>query len=203
MTPRWVGTLEYGAALRMQEQARFNARNGGEALLLGLEHPPVITLGKRGGEVVGTAASVGYAVWNTRRGGLATCHEPGQLVGYLVMDARALGVRRLVETVEGCLIEWLSALSLPAVRREGYPGVWAENETGWSKVAAVGMQVRNGWTNHGFALNLRNSLRGFDLISPCGIADATVTSLQQFVGASPTPRQAFDQLAPALCSALC
>jgi lipoyl(octanoyl) transferase len=203
MTPRWVGTLEYGAALRMQEHARFKALNGGESLLLGLEHLPVITLGKRGGEVAGTAASAGYAVWNTRRGGLATCHEPGQLVGYLIVDARVQGVRRLVETVEGCLIEWLTAHHLPAVRRVGYPGVWAEGESGWSKVAAVGMQVRNGWTNHGFALNLQNSLTGFNLISPCGIADATVTSLQQVAGASPTPCQAFEQLAPALCSALC
>ena len=202
MTPRWLGTLEYGAALRIQEQARLDALGGGESLILGLEHLPVITLGKRGGEVVGAAERSGYAVWRTRRGGLATCHEPGQLVGYLVVDARVHGVRRLVETVEGCLIEWLSVQGLRATRRDGYPGVWSEGEFGWSKVGAVGMQVRNGWTTHGFAQNLQNSLRGFTLISPCGIADASVTSLQRECGFSPSPLEAFEHLGPALRAAL-
>ena len=65
MTPRWLGTLEYGAALRIQEQARIDALGGGESLILGLEHLPVITLGKRGGDVVGAAERAGYAVWRS------------------------------------------------------------------------------------------------------------------------------------------
>jgi lipoate-protein ligase B len=193
--------VEYGAALRIQEHARIDAWNGGESMILGLEHPPVITLGKRGGEVSGSVERAGYAVWNTRRGGLATCHEPGQLVGYLIVDARIHGIRHLVDAVEGCLIEWLNAQGLSTSRRTGYPGVWCDGGGGWAKVAAVGMQVRNGWTTHGFALNLQNSLRGFALISPCGIADATVTSLLRENGTSPSPAHAFEQLGPALCAA--
>lgn len=202
MTPSWLGRVEYGAALRIQERARLEARSGGGARVFGLEHPPVLTLGKRGGVVSPDAGAAGFAVWRTRRGGLATCHEPGQLVGYLVMDARQTGVRRLVETVEACILDFLGSRGVAATRRTAYPGVWVEGSGGWAKIAAVGMQIRDGWTTHGFALNLRNDLRGFGLIDPCGIQDASVTSLLRLRGAAPSPRDAFAELGPALGSAL-
>lgn len=203
MIPRWLGRTEYGVALRIQERARLDAMAGrAEAQVFGLEHGPVLTLGKRGGVVREGATEAGFAVWDTRRGGLATCHEPGQLVGYLVVDARTVGVRRLVDTVEGCLIAYLAARGVPATRRDGQPGVWVCEAGAWAKIAAVGLQVRQGWTTHGFALNLRNDLRGFGLIEPCGIHDATVTTLLEQRGAAPTPAEAFAEIGPSLCAAL-
>ncbi len=199
---RWLGTLDYGEGLAVQAHAHDRGVLRGQPCLLGLEHAPVLTLGKRGGEVdLPGAAAAGYAVWRTRRGGLATCHEPGQLVGYLVVDARALGVKRLVDAVEGALIDWLGARGIVAGRREGAPGVWVHGDGGSAKIAAVGLQVRQGWTMHGFALNLVNDLAGFNLISPCGIRDATVTSAAR-LGAVISPIEAWSSLAVALQAAL-
>ncbi len=193
----WLGTVEYGRALALQEAARARAIATGEGAVYGLEHRPVITLGKRGGTVdLDAATADGYAVWRTRRGGLATCHEPGQLVGYLILDAREVGVRRVVEGVEDAIIAWLATMSVRAGRRTGFPGVWVDD--GRAKIAAVGLHFRHGWSMHGFAINLRNDLRGFRHITPCGIADGTVTSLQRVVGHSPTPEDAWLSLCPVL-----
>jgi len=198
----WLGTLEYGDALARQALAHRGGLSGEGPRLLGLEHRPVITLGKRGGEVdAGRAASAGYAVWQTRRGGLATCHEPGQLVGYVIIDARSLGVRRLVDAVEAVVIAWLAGQGIIASRRHGAPGVWVLGASGPAKIAAVGLQVRAGWSMHGFALNLVNDLAGFDLVSPCGIRDATVTSASR-LGCAIPPAEAWAQLGPALEGAL-
>ncbi len=199
---RWLGTIEYGSALAVQEGARARGVATGEQVIFGLEHLPVITLGKRGGEVdLEAATAAGYAVWQTRRGGLATCHEPGQLVGYLVIDARALGVRRLVERVEAVLIDWLSGRGIVADRRQGLPGAWVQTAAGPRKIAAVGMQIRSGWAMHGFALNMENSLDGFGLITPCGIRDAGVTSCAR-LGCVTTPREAWGDIADALIARL-
>lgn len=198
----WLGTLEYGEALALQARLHRGGLSGGGPWLLGLEHRPVLTLGKRGGELdARRAAAAGYAVWQTRRGGLATCHEPGQLVGYVIIDARPLGVRRLVEAVEGVVITWLGGRGIVATRRAGAPGVWVPAATGPAKIAAVGLQVREGWSMHGFALNLVNDLAGFELISPCGIRDATVTSASR-LGCAVPPAQAWAELGPALQGAL-
>lgn len=199
---RWLGLVEYGEGLDIQEQARSNGLATGEQVIFGLEHLPVITLGKRGGEVDREAATAaGYALWQTRRGGLATCHEPGQLVGYLSIDARALGVRRLVERVEGALIAWLHGHGIVADRRGGMPGVWVQTAAGPHKIAAVGMQIRGGWTMHGFALNLTNTLAGFGVISPCGIRDGGVTSCAR-LGVPLTPAEAWPTVEAALIHAL-
>lgn len=198
----WLGALEYGDALALQGRLHRAGVSGGAPWLLGLEHRPVLTLGKRGGELdARRAAAAGYAVWQTRRGGLATCHEPGQLVGYVIVDARPLGVRRLVEAVEGVVIAWLGGRGIVATRRAGAPGVWVQGEGGLAKIAAVGLQVREGWSMHGFALNLVNDLAGFDLVSPCGIRDATVTSAARLGCAAP-PAEAWAELGPALAHAL-
>lgn len=189
MTPIWRGCVPYAEALEAQRiwRDRLIAGEVGEALWL-LEHPPVITTGRRG--VIdldpGAIADGGYALVETERGGLATCHEPGQLVGYPMFDARTLGVRRTVGVVEDVLISWLRAQGVAADRREGYPGVWV----GSDKVAAIGLHFKLGHTMHGFALNLTNSLRGFDLITPCGITDGGVTSLARLRAPAPTPTPA-------------
>jgi lipoate-protein ligase B len=185
---RWLGTLPYTEALEAQRAHRERLRAGeaGEELWL-LEHPPVITTGRRDAGVdAGAVHRAGYELVATERGGLATCHEPGQLVGYVLMDARALGVRRTVEAIEDGVARWLGV----GGRREGYPGVWVAGD----KVCAVGLHFRGGLTMHGFALNLVNGLEGFRLITPCGITDGGVTSLARVRGSAPTPAEA----APAL-----
>ncbi len=197
---RWLGTLDYAEGLALQEAAWVQAVAGGPPTLFGLEHRPVLTLGKRGGAVrSAAAAAAGYAVWSTRRGGLATCHEPGQLVGYVVVDARAFGVRALVHRLEGCLIDWLDTLGLAAARRAGLPGIWVGDQ----KLASVGLRIRGGFSTHGFALNLCNGLRGFDLIDPCGMPGVTPTSVRRLCRAAPTPQVAWESLGPALRLALC
>ncbi|MSP55209.1 MAG: lipoyl(octanoyl) transferase [Myxococcales bacterium] len=200
----WWGTVEYGDALGRQVVARAEAVRTGEGVVMGLEHRPVLTLGKRGGEVdMERAAASGYAVWRTRRGGLATCHEPGQLVGYIVVDAREIGVRLLVERLEGVIVDFLRAEGVVASRRAGLPGVWVAENGSYSKIAAVGLQVRQGWTTHGFAINLTNDLRGFGYISPCGIVGAGVTSLLRLAGqrAVPDPAAAWLSVRPVLTAA--
>lgn len=146
-----------------------------------LEHPPVITTGRRsvGGDVEpARVRAAGFELHETERGGLATCHEPGQLVGYLFFDASAVGVHRTVAALEEGLIGWLRGEGIAAARREGYPGVWVGRE----KVAAIGLHFRRGVSMHGFALNLVNDLRGFALIVPCGLADAGVTTVARLTG---------------------
>lgn len=176
MKVRWLGTVPYLDALaaqRAHREALIEGREGEELWLL--EHPPVITTGRR--TVVDLeperVRNAGFELVATERGGLATCHEPGQLVGYLLIDARDLGVWRTVAAVEDALITWLAGEGTPAGRREGYPGVWV----GRDKIAAVGLHFRLGRSMHGFALNLVNDLRGFGLVTPCGITDGGVTSL--------------------------
>lgn len=178
---RWLGTVEYGEALaaqRAHREALISGRAEPEVWLL--EHPPVVTTGRRGVEdlVPERIAAAGYALHATERGGLATCHEPGQLVAYVLVDAREIGVWRTVAAVERAVIAWLAGQGVRAGLREGFPGVWV----GRDKICAIGLHFRAGRTMHGLALNLRNDLRGFGLITPCGIVDGGVTSLLRLIG---------------------
>ena len=167
-----------------------------EALWL-LEHHPVITTGRR---VVEELPDKGIEVVRTERGGLATWHGPGQLVGYFILDVadRGLGVKRTVRAVEEGILRWLQEKDLPASRRSGFPGVWV----GRDKVAAVGMHFRRGVSMHGFALNLTSDLSGYRHIVPCGIRDGGVTSVQILLGKSPTPQQAWESVGAHLVDTL-
>ncbi|MDP2306498.1 MAG: lipoyl(octanoyl) transferase LipB [Pseudomonadota bacterium] len=186
---RWLGRVPYVEALaaqRAHRDALGEGRVGQEVWLL--EHDPVVTTGRRGVFDLDPAriAAAGYDLAATERGGLATCHEPGQLVGYVLIDAREIGVRRTIATLEGAIVEWLGTQGVMAGPREGYPGVWVGSE----KLCAVGLHFRGGLTLHGFALNLVNDLRGFGLITPCGIRDGGVTTLARLVGTAPAPAAA-------------
>jgi len=185
----WRGLWSYREALEAQRREREEviAGRAGPVLWL-LEHPPVITVGRRGAVVdEARIAQAGFELVATERGGLATCHEPGQLVGYLIRDVSAEGVRCAVHAIEAGLLAWLSGLGVAARRRSDAPGVWV----GGDKVAALGLHVRRGVTMHGFAVNLCNDLRGFSLITPCGITDGGVTSVERCAGSSSTPAEAW------------
>jgi lipoate-protein ligase B len=176
-----LGVKEYGDALRLQRALREERIAGrvDDTLLL-LEHPPVITLGRRAtaDELRLTEAqlrALGIAVHQTDRGGKSTYHGPGQLVGYPVIGLREreLSVPRFVHLLEETLIRYLAGVGLPASRREGYPGVWANG----NKIAALGVHLRQWVSIHGFALNVDPDMRHFEAIVACGIADASVTAM--------------------------
>ena len=196
----WLGQQPYGEMLERQRSHRRSVIDGSSSETVWLlEHDPTITTGRRpvpnlpGPEDL---KNQGIALHKTERGGLATYHGPGQLVAYAIVDCwgRSLGVKGAVHAMEQRLIDWLTELQIEAKRRPGFPGVWV----GMEKVAAIGMHFKQGVSMHGVAINLTNSLDSFRMITPCGITDGSITSIQRLRGFSPTPEEAAPLLAPHL-----
>lgn len=202
MTPEWLGRVRYAEA-RDRQLARRRAILSGaaeEAFWL-LEHEPVVTTGRRVVDLDEEALrAAGIDVVRTERGGLATWHGPGQLVGYVLIDIKAHGlmVRTMVAALEQGLIDWLASEGVAADRRAGFPGVWAGND----KIAALGLHFSRGVSMHGFALNLCPSLDGFARIVPCGITDGGVTTFERVTGRRLQPEQAAAAVARAVIAAL-
>lgn len=180
------GTVPYDDAVALQERVHAARREGRvpDVLLL-LEHPPVITLGRaaRAEHLLANPLALerhGTQVRETARGGDVTYHGPGQLVGYPILDLKEhrKDVHWYVRTVEDALIRALERFGLAGERCPGLTGVWVGRE----KVAAIGVGVRAWVTWHGFALNVSTDLSAFDLIVPCGIRDRGVTSLERLLG---------------------
>jgi lipoyl(octanoyl) transferase len=202
--PQWIGRVGYGWAWRLQHLRRdaVIAGTAPEAFWL-LEHDPVITTGRREvGDLPSEQAlrARGVELFHTERGGLATWHGPGQLVGYLILSlgAHRLKVRTTIHGVEQGIIDWCRSRGLPADRRGGYPGVWV----GSDKICAIGMHFRRDVSMHGFALNLCPDLSGFGLITPCGITDGGVTSVERLLGRAPAPWEAADEVGASVLAAL-
>jgi lipoyl(octanoyl) transferase len=182
----WIaraGTLPYeeAAALQVELRARRQADELPDLLLL-LEHPPVYTRGLR------TEASElphpdpwyrarGIEVLGTERGGRATYHGPGQLVGYPVM--RVPDVIAFVRTMERALVAALADEGIQAEARPKLTGVWVPER---GKIASIGIHVQRRVSTHGFALNVDNDLRPFEWIVPCGIEGVTMTSVSRLTG---------------------
>lgn len=183
-----LGVEPYERAWELQHRL-VEARQKGELddILILLEHEPVITLGRTGDESHILASTeelcrAGIIVHRVERGGDVTYHGPGQLVGYpiLSLEAHHLGVSDYMHALEEVLIRTLHDFGLPAYRREGIIGVWVRG----SKIAALGARVERGVTYHGFALNVAPKLEHFSLIVPCGLAGASVTSMERELGKS-------------------
>lgn len=183
-----LGLMEYGEALALQRRLR-EQRIAGQApdTLLMVEHPPVVTLGRRtaSGDILLSREILqeqGVTVFDVERGGRATYHGPGQLVAYPIVSLRqrGLSVPRYVAALEQALIDYLATLGLAAARRTGYPGVWVRGR----KVAAIGVHLRQWVSMHGVALNLSTDLSQYAAIVPCGIIDAEVTSVAAEMGAA-------------------
>jgi lipoyl(octanoyl) transferase len=184
-----LGRVEYGDGLTLMQRFAEARRQEliGDSLLL-LEHPPVLTLG-RGAKRENILASderltaAGVELFETNRGGDVTYHGPGQVVGYpifLLPKARQ-DVRRYVRDVERCIIETLAEYGLQAGSIPKWPGVWLgeEGASDARKIAAIGVHISRWLTTHGFALNVNTHLPHFELIVPCGIREASVTSMQR------------------------
>ena len=161
--------------------AERQAGQAGDRLFL-LSHPPVITYGHRTDPADLRLGQHGIPVLPVDRGGYATYHGPGQLVGYLVLDLRDRGPADVVRWLEAGLVQALGELGFAAQRRDTPPGasslvgVWTPDER---KVASIGMRIRHGITSHGFALNVDPDLRAFDQFTVCGLPGVRMTSLRE------------------------
>ena len=187
---RWLGRMEFARALALQEEIVAKKREDAslEDQLLLLEHEPVYTIGRtpdrsslsttgriRRGE--SGSAHLPHPLFSINRGGQATYHGPGQLMGYPIIDLRRCGqdLHKYLRWLEQLLIDLLARYDIAGQRRESLTGVWVENR----KIASIGVGVRHWITMHGFALNVCGDLSPFDHIVPCGINNVAITSMEK------------------------
>lgn len=179
-----LGRMDYGQALQLQRKLAADriSRSLDRDVLLLVEHPPVVTLGRASKPAhvpapAKTLAARGVELVEVERGGDVTFHGPGQLVGYPIyaLDEHKRDLHWFLRQIEESLIRALAGFGIPAVRRPQYTGVWTEGR----KIASIGIHVKQWVAWHGFALNVTIDLSYFDLIVPCGIADVEMTSIQR------------------------
>jgi lipoyl(octanoyl) transferase len=200
----WLGRVAYDDATAIQEAVRARVLTDGEpaeALLL-LEHPPVVTLGRRADRrhllaSPARLASAGITVAESSRGGDVTYHGPGQLVAYPVVRL----TRGVVAHVEA-----LAAAANAVANDAGREARVCREPTGVfvgdDKLAAIGVHVHRRVATHGLALNVSVDLAAFGLIVPCGLADVRATSLAALTGAAPSVAEVAPRFAAAFAAAL-
>jgi len=173
-----AGVLDYEAALVLQRKIHSEVISGELTnTVLFLEHPSVFTAGKRTQEF--ELPSDGTPVVRVDRGGRITWHGPGQLVGYPIIKLlKPTELVGFVRVLEGAIIKTCENFGINAIRVDGRSGVWIRDSNGDRKIAAIGIRVASGVTMHGFALNVSPDLSNFKRIVPCGIDDASVTSME-------------------------
>lgn len=183
LATRWLGRISFADALARQEefvrQKRAQPELPDELWLL--EHDPVYTIGRTPDQSSLRGAShLPHPLFPINRGGQATYHGPGQLVGYFLIDLHHYGqdLHRYLRWIEELLIELLATYEVSATTREGLTGVWIAQR----KIASIGVGVRHWITMHGFALNVSGDLGAFDEITPCGIANVAMTSIEKETG---------------------
>jgi lipoyl(octanoyl) transferase len=180
---RWLGRMEFADALALQEEIvakKREDRSLGDELLL-LEHEAVYTIGRTPDKSsLLASAHLPHSLFAINRGGQATYHGPGQLMGYPIIDLRRCGqdLHRYLRWLEQLLIELLVGYGIAASRRESLTGVWV----GQRKIASIGVGVRHWITMHGFALNVCGDLSPFNYIIPCGINNIAMTSMEKETG---------------------
>jgi lipoyl(octanoyl) transferase len=195
---RRLGRVSYGDGLALQERLvrERQAQSAPDTLLL-LEHDPVFTLGRnaRAENVLFPADDLrarGFDVFEVGRGGDVTYHGPGQVVGYPIVDLSPdrRDVHRYVRDLEDVLIRTCADYGVDAERVAGRTGCWVGRE----KIGAIGVRIARWVTSHGFAFNVANDLAPFGLIVPCGIRDASVTSLSRLLGRTVGTEEVMDGL---------
>jgi len=176
----WLGRMTFSKALARQEELVQQRRTGelsADQLLL-LEHEPVYTIGRTPDQSSLRGSShLPHPLFVINRGGQATYHGPGQLIGYPIIDLRRCGqdLHRYLRWIEDLLIELLAEYEIEASTNPGLTGVWVDNR----KIASIGVGVRHWITMHGFALNVCADLAPFDHILPCGITNVQMTSIER------------------------
>lgn len=188
-----LGTISYRDAWTHQERVHAEVVAGGDERILFVEHPPVITCGRRPDVAKNLLASPeqlrkrGVGFIESDRGGDVTFHGPGQIVAYPIVRLidHQLSVGSYVRRLEQTVIAVLGDLGIPARKDECAVGVWTDDGAGnLAKVCALGVRVRRGVTMHGIALNVTTDLNYFALIVPCGLRGRPVTSVQRVLGAA-------------------
>ena len=194
------GLADYAESLELQRdlaRARVSGDLSDDLLIL-LQHPRVITLGRGASEsnIKATAALLdqrGVELHEVERGGDVTYHGPGQLVGYPIIDLthHKQDLHWYLRQLEEVLIRALAVFGIVGSRVAGYTGVWVENR----KIASIGVHVTRWVTFHGFALNVSTDLSNFELIVPCGIEAVHMTSIEKEAGRSCSVADAAQQVA--------
>ena len=180
---QWLGRKSFADALALQQEivaAKRADRSLPDEVLL-LEHDPVYTIGRTPDQssLLG-AAHLPHPLFPINRGGQATYHGPGQLIGYPIVDLQRCGqdLHKYLRWLELLLVELLYDYGLKATQRDGLTGVWVDDR----KIASIGVGVRHWITMHGFALNVRGDLSPFQHIVPCGITNVLMTSMEKEAG---------------------
>jgi lipoyl(octanoyl) transferase len=185
-----LGLMEYRAAWALQEQTHAEVQAGGAERILVVEHPSVITLGRRGmvAENLVTSeeelARLGIDIVETDRGGDITFHGPGQIVVYPIIRLvdHKLSVGCYVHRLEEAVIATLGEFGILTKTDSGAVGVWVEDGGKPAKICAIGVRVRRGVSLHGIALNVTTDLDYFKHIVPCGLKGRGVTNLERMSG---------------------
>ena len=181
-----LGRMDYGEAFAMQKSIQEQQIAGERgAVVLFVEHNPVITIGRRGNqdEIVAPRKILerrGIAIHETDRGGQVTYHGPGQIVAYPLVNLHEIdkGIHEYMRALEEAVIQTIAAYGLEGYRIGERTGVWV----GRDKICAMGIRARKWWTLHGLALNVTTDLNHFGMIVPCGIRDRGVSSLEKILG---------------------
>lgn len=194
-----LDTVEYGEAWELQKSL-LDARISGKVAdcLLLLQHPPTFTYGRRYKEDNLIANKEyyegnGFAIYKTNRGGLATYHGPGQIVGYPIIKISAYtkDYYQYLRMLEEVMIRTLIDFGIVAERNEGYTGVWVNN----AKIGFIGVRMVFGYAMHGFSLNVNNDLSPFHYITPCGIQGVRITSAEEVLNTNVDIKKFYDTLA--------
>ena len=195
-----LGVMPYADAHALQKQIHAEVASGERPpTLLLLEHPRTITLGysaNREHLLFSEAyySQQGVAVHATERGGNATYHGPGQLIGYPIVPVQSR-VADYLRRLEAILLEVIGSFGIKGRGNPGYAGIMVDMPNGpTAKLAAIGIAVRRRVAFHGFALNVSPDLRDFDLIVPCGMLGQAITSLQQLLGEAPPMDEVIDRI---------
>lgn len=177
MNIEWHWSVPYIETLQLQLTRREEILSGHPECIVVAEHPPTVTLGKRGGTILSTSPNT--PIHRIHRGGLATCHGPGQLALYPIfnLQKRKIGIRSFVCAFEQSIINLLAEYGLEG-RRGDSPGIWV----GDKKIASLGLDVRKGINIHGAALNISNALTMFSSIEACGNPTVEYTSIETELG---------------------
>jgi lipoate-protein ligase B len=196
-----LGTAEYASVLDLQHRlVRKRVAGTIPNTLILVEHPHVITLGRRA-EESNIIEARGVPVVRVERGGDVTYHGPGQLVGYPILSLAERGndLRKYVRDLEGAIIETCERFGVMGRHVDKKPGVWITDRAKRErKIASIGVAVSHWVTYHGFALNVNTDLGYFQLINPCGYSSDTMTSIAEQVG----QRVVFDEVKEAILESL-
>ena len=193
-----LGLVDYQKGLELQERLLDSRKAGtiSDVLLL-LQHPSVFTIGRSGKveDIIVSEETLGkenIPVFHTSRGGEVTYHGPGQLVGYPILHLRedGLTVHQYVWNLEDVIIRTLMDFGISGQRVSGWRGVWVGEE----KICSLGLRISGEVSMHGFSLNVNTDLKYFTYIVPCGLTDATITSVSSLLGHEVTIEEVEEKL---------